>query len=472
LLAIATLIGSNTMPSIEFEIQNNFCVLPWQHINLKGDGTVMLCCQGPRVKDEQGKAMTVYEHSIAEIWNSADMRAVRSTMVAGERVAGCRRCWVVEDRGGISRRLQSNGVFFRAGGEIAQLKADAKKADYFCHTLPHDYQMDMGNACNLKCRTCSSGSSSKIASDPVHRRWELFRGTNEHKSDNQIAAEPSSVAANASDAKNSTADGLRPTAPWFEDTEFLTGALFENVEEVTGVHVIGGEPLVIRHLPTIVRHIAKSGHPERVTLGLTTNGTMFDETLIEPMARFGRLSISVSIDGIGDYFDYIRYPGKWPKIVENLDRYASMPNVALSILPTVHIYNALHFADLLRFCDARGVPAIFNPLVTPTYLAASVLPPAVRRVAIERLRQYAASVDQSRRIFAESLAQELAEKGDGIDRELLRLFMLFTNDLDSTRMLKFKDVCAETVALMAQDGIEWIDETLHAESAAKNSPVE
>ena len=456
------------MPSREFEIQNNFCVLPWQHINLKDDGTVMLCCQGPRIKDGQGKAMTVYEHSIEEIWNSADMRAMRSKMVAGERVAGCKQCWVVEDRGGISRRLQSNGMFFRAGGEIAQLKADAKKADYFCHTLPHDYQMDMGTACNLKCRTCDSGSSSKIASDPVHRSWELLRQTIKLKERAQITAELPSVEANASDAQSITAVGERPTAPWFEDAKFLTGALFENVKEVTGVHVIGGEPLVIRHLPTIVQHIATNGHPERVTLGLTTNGTLFDETLLEPMTRFGNLSISVSIDGLGDYFDYIRYPGKWAKIVENLDRYASMPNVALSILPTFHIYNALHFTDLLRFCDARGVRVIFNPLVSPAYLAASVLPPAVRRVAIERLRKYAASVDQQRRIFAESLAQELAEKGDGIDRELLRYFMLFTNDLDSTRTLKFKDVCAETVALMAQDGIEWIDETLYAESAAQD----
>lgn len=440
--------------------EQSLCVLPWKHLNLKIDGSVQLCCQGPHLKDIDGNPLTVYEHSPSDIWNSADMRATRRAMVSGAKVEGCRKCWEVEERGGSSRRMEANNAFLMEGKSIRQLKSDAETNLFHCHSAPCDYQLDLGNVCNLKCRTCFSQYSSRIAADSVHRRWEGFSFSDGKWSGINIAAGHKHF-----DVEDSPACSRFPSKlPWYEDHDFLIGELLDHPEHITGLQIIGGEPLVARQLAPVIHHLASKGVPERVTLNLTTNGTIFDPSLFNIMAGFREFSISVSIDGIGEPFEYIRYPGKWADILKHLDRYAEMSNVKLYVLPTFHIYNALHITDVFRFCDDRKLPLIFNTLGSPRFLAASVLPPKARRAAIDRLRQYAGATRvHAHRQLAETLARELEEKGESIDKELIRQFMLFTNDLDSLRQKRFKDLYGETISLMAEDGIEWTDETLHAQ---------
>ena len=439
----------------------SLCVLPWSHLNLKIDGSVQLCCQGPHLKDIDGNPMTVYEHSLGDIWNSADMRAIRSAMVSGDRVEGCRKCWEVEDRGGFSRRMHANYLFLKEGKSMRQLKSGTVRDSFHCHPSPCDYQLDLGNTCNLMCRTCSSQYSSRIAADPVRRRWESVSFRAGKWSGNNDTTDYTPGDAEVRPVRSRFTSNL----PWYEDHDFLFGELLVHPKHISGLQIIGGEPMVTRQLAPIIIHIASKGVPKRVTLHLTTNGTIFDSSLFNIMAGFRKLHISISIDGIGEYFEYIRYPGKWADILEHLDSYIKARNVKLSILPTFHIYNALHITDLFRFCDDRNLRLIFNTLWTPRFLAASVLPPKARSVAIDRLKKYAAVTRvHAHRQLAETLAQELEEKGDCIDRELIRQFMLFTNDLDSSRHKRFKDIYGETIDLMAEDGIQWSDETLYLPS--------
>ena len=236
-------------------------------------------------------------------------------------------------------------------------------------------------------------------------------------------------------------------------------------QDITGLQIIGGEPLVARQLAPVIHHIANHGMPGRVTINLTTNGTIFDQSLFNILARFRHISFSISIDGIGEYFEYIRHPGKWVHVIEHMDKYAEVKNVELYVLPTFSIYNALHITDVFRFCDDRKLRLIFNTLWTPRFLAASVLPPKARFAAVTRLKKYAQSTRvHAHRQLAETLASELEEKGTSVDKDLIRQFMLFTNDLDSTRKIRFRDIYGEMLSLMAEDDIEWTEETLHAET--------
>lgn len=341
--------------------EQSFCALPWKRLNLKTDGSVQLCCQGSRLKDTHGNPLTVYEHSLDDIWNSADMRAIRRAMVSGIRVEGCRKCWEIEERGGSSKRMEANDIFLMEGKSIHQLKLAAEKDSFYSPSSPCDYQLDLGNVCNLKCRTCFSQYSSRIAADPIHRRWEgsSFSG-------GKWAGVNTTTGHKHSDIENYSASDRFPSKlPWYENHDFLIGELLKHPEHISSLQIIGGEPLVARQLAPIIRHLATNGTPERVAINLTTNGTIFDPSLFNIMAGFRNVSLSVSIDGVGEYFEYIRYPGKWPDILEHLVRYAEAGSFKLYVLPTFHIYNALHITDVFRFCDHRKLPLIFNTLWTP-----------------------------------------------------------------------------------------------------------
>ena len=52
---------------------------------------------------------------------------------------------------------------------------------------------------------------------------------------------------------------------------------------------------------------------------------MANKEFLESMAgNFKDLVFSVSIDGIGDKFEYLRHPGKWEEVEKNLDFYYSL----------------------------------------------------------------------------------------------------------------------------------------------------
>jgi len=113
---------------------------------------------------------------------------------------------------------------------------------------------------------------------------------------------------------------LNSKPPWYEDERFLFEEFLSRPEEISDLHIIGGEPLVLRQFTLIIQHLRSKGTPQSTNIAFTTNGTRFDPFLIEAISEFRSVSVSVSFDGLGDYFEYIRYPGKWNDFIENLDR--------------------------------------------------------------------------------------------------------------------------------------------------------
>ena len=94
-----------------------------------------------------------------------------------------------------------------------------------------------------------------------------------------------------------------------------------------------------------------------------------------------------------------------------------------------------------------------------------VLPPSGRRLAIERLWSYAEGdcLPKNRELVF-GLASGLEKAGDRevFDENLMRTFMLFTNDLDITRGQSFRDTHGELLELITDAGFMWTNETFHA----------
>jgi hypothetical protein len=125
--------------------------------------------------------------------------------------------------------------------------------------------------------------------------------------------------------------------------------------------------------------------------------------------------------------------------------------------------NALNITQLFRYLDAQDIGFAAYFLHWPHYLAAGYLPPMLRRLAAERLRDYATSdCRPHHQALVQSLASQFEAGSDEVDTKLLRDFMLFSNDLDATREQSIHTADPELVALLAEAGFPWIDERLHA----------
>ena len=161
-----------------------FCVHPWMHLRLHGEGRAQVCCRYQASIAENGVPLSLHTHGFDAIWNAGEMRQIRRDMIEGRKVAGCHECYEEDRNGVVSMRRRDNeawenGWLNEERLSIAALKAQTVAADYTLPTLPANIEIFTGSLCNLKCRMCHDGVSSRIATDrraphlgdrPVRRR--------------------------------------------------------------------------------------------------------------------------------------------------------------------------------------------------------------------------------------------------------------------------------------------------------------
>jgi MoaA/NifB/PqqE/SkfB family radical SAM enzyme len=286
---------------------------------------------------------------------------------------------------------------------------------------------------------CCGYSSSRIDQDPVHRQW------------------------------NGGAPGHKKRLPtgkrWFEDKNFILTEVFRRPEQVKQLEFLGGETLLIKEVGDILECLIEAGVADNIVLMATTNGTVIKSPWLGLTERFKELVLNVSIDGFGRYYEYIRYPARWSTVTRNIEILKKRSRTRLTAIATLQAYNALKIVELFKYLDSVGLDFYAYPVIQPAYLSPKVLPPRVRRLAIKRLSSYAETdcLPKNRELVT-GLAKGLEKPGDleTFDENLMRAFMLFTNDLDITRGQSFRDTHGELLQLITNAGFTWTDEICHA----------
>jgi MoaA/NifB/PqqE/SkfB family radical SAM enzyme len=426
------------------EKRETFCVMPWLYLQLLSHGKIKPCCKFKQFVTKDGAPMSVYKQSLAEIWNSDEMRSIRRAMVHNERLPGCVDCYEEEDSGGISLRKArnrdwQNGWLNEQNIDIDVLKARAISNDGRVRTTPSFLQLDVGNLCNLKCRMCQGYSSSQIDRDPVHRQWN--------------GAAPLD--------KERLPTGKR----WFEDKDFILTELLQDPDQIKLLQFLGGETLLIKEIRNILEILIGAGVAQNITLLAATNGTVIKSPWLDLAERFKQLSLNVSLDGFGKYYEYIRFPARWLTVTRNIETLRQRSKTWVMVIATLQMYNALNIVELFEYLDSVELDFYAYPVAGPGYLSPKLLPPRARQLAIKRLSSYAETgcLPKNRELVM-GLAKGLEKPGDleAFDQNLMRAFMLFTNDLDTTRGQSFRSTHDELLQLITDAGFKWTNETFHA----------
>jgi len=99
---------------------------------------------------------------------------VRAAMARAKNPRACRVCW---ERRGDGRRqpagLVMNVAYRQLGGRLAieALSGEGARAATVWSAGRTGFILELGNVCNLKCRSCHPLFSSRIAADDVHTAW-------------------------------------------------------------------------------------------------------------------------------------------------------------------------------------------------------------------------------------------------------------------------------------------------------------
>jgi hypothetical protein len=172
-------------------------------------------------------------------------------------------------------------------------------------------------SCNLACRTCSPANSTF---------WE------KHLRDNNLAL---------------TTD-TPPTQNFAKIKNLLESLDLSNLLQV---QFCGGETLMGNtywNTAQLIADLVPDAH-NKILLGFQTNGTQpIDERYYQIIERFRLVKFMISIDGIDDKFDYLRWPASWNQVVDNIMsiREKAPGNVMFYIQETTSCLNLYYFGQV------------------------------------------------------------------------------------------------------------------------------
>ena len=399
-----------------------FCMAPWANLHVQAEGFVTPCCE------TRQRVGNINRTPFREIWNGADMSAVRRQMLAGEKLDACQKCYDKEAAGVRSFRQDLNDQARHLAGTI---RSDGSAGD----AVPVFWDVRFSNLCNFRCRTCWHGSSS---------RW-------------------------FADAKAlGTTAGDRAIVQGVEDAGGLFDQLDAILPQVEEIYFAGGEPLIMDEHYRLLEILSARGLFD-IPLRYNTN---FSETVwkeqdvFDIWARFRKVTVRASVDASGARGELMRKGQDWSQFLANGSRIRERaPNVELTTDTTVSILNILHLPQLFRELLAAGfVPAArmrLHLLQDPPHYNVRILPPRWKDRARAALTE---AVDVVHRATAgtpwhdaavalhRAQAAEIESYMDGEDMSArLPEFRHITGRLDSLREEKTAEVFPELAPLLAGD---------------------
>jgi sulfatase maturation enzyme AslB (radical SAM superfamily) len=262
---------------------------------------------------------------------------------------------------GSSRRHRSNQksvIFTKTAFEQSYQQSPGYKhfsfsqdMDGITTTLPIDLHLDLGNHCNLACKMCWSGASTRIAAQMV--KWGV-------EEDRQYLG-----------------------VDWTSDPEVWNRFLSEldAFPNLKNIHLMGGETLLSPRFEQLVDHMIAKERWE-VSFSFVTNGTVYKPDLIAKLSKFTRVGIEISIETTTKHNDYVRQGSKVEDVLDNIQKYQKLcnrTNISLTVRSAISALTIGYYYTLLEYCLDNNL-LIKSLLVTnPAYLDCRGLPADVKQ---------------------------------------------------------------------------------------------
>jgi MoaA/NifB/PqqE/SkfB family radical SAM enzyme len=145
---------------------------------------------------------------------------------------------------------------------------------------------------------------------------------------------------------------------------------YKNARRVT---LLGGEPLFDPKTFKILKNLADNNNTD-CFISLVTNGSIkLNPSQIELFKKFTDLNICISIDGTESAFEYLRWPGNWENLLENLNHYRNI-TTNISISYTISSLNALYYDQTVQWFNKNNLQYNHNVVESPNWLSVKNMP--------------------------------------------------------------------------------------------------
>jgi sulfatase maturation enzyme AslB (radical SAM superfamily) len=202
--------------------------------------------------------------------------------------------------------------------------------------LPLSLELRLGNQCNLQCISCWGMSSSLVQSERLDILDKgLLKEYNLEKIDKKWKEETDIV------IKSKLTE-------WYE-----TDMFYENFRKMAPklkrLYTTGGEPTVIKANYKILEMLLEAGN-KSCSVEFTSNMTTWNNKFYDALAQFENVEIQMSIDGVDEIGEYIRYPSNFKIVRENMFKAVEMasdnPNWKIKCYTVLQALNYKHLVPI------------------------------------------------------------------------------------------------------------------------------
>lgn len=259
------------------------------------------------------------------------------------------------------KTLESLDIEYNCSHCIKQESAGATWSHRQLFNNPKEFVLGIcfDNICNLKCVTCSPTHTSQLIQE-----WEILGKLN-------------------GDHDKRYFTRLSKQAP--SKLEFIKQTLEQTDFELLKLEIFGGEPLINPKVFEFIDWVAKQPFANNTTLTITTNATVYTDKIESYINSFRLVAIQLSVDGIDEMFEYLRFGAGFKAASQVIDQYYALlseyNNFTLGFNFTLSWMNSLHFIDFYNWA-ASNYPYIhlhLTKLEGPPMYSVEIIPSTLKK---------------------------------------------------------------------------------------------
>jgi len=311
------------MDAKKFLKNKSICTLPWNGFELEPDGNVKNCIISTT------KLGNINYSNIKDIVQGKKMQDLKQRMLDDKKPYNCSGCYLQEkDRTDLSS-ISSRLYYLKHLGT-------KNKIDFYDNVknfaLKH-VDLRWTNSCNQACVYCGPEYSSKWAQE-----------MNVKVKSNKEARQ--------------------------EVKDFV----FENIEQLENVYLAGGEPMLMKENKQFLTEL-KTKNPA-CTVRVNTNLSTTETGIFELLCDFKNVHWTISVESIGEEYNYIRHHGNWDDFEKNIDVVTKLDHkISFNMLHFILNYKSIHgCVDYLKGKGFNDNSFIIGPLYRPPHLNTMNLP--------------------------------------------------------------------------------------------------
>jgi MoaA/NifB/PqqE/SkfB family radical SAM enzyme len=340
-------------------LPTNFCVAPFIQHTTHPSGSNSPC---PYLG---GTTWAGGGESILEQWSSSKLEQLRQDFKDNKKSYICKRCWNEEDNHKRSLRLRLfDPVTHTSDYSFATPKLIEQRItnNRYLSAGPAVLTIKNGNVCNAKCRSCHPNDSSKWSGDAE----KLHALTKERIYFNLHNKEIN-----------------------WSDTQVDEIVKLSN--NLVRLELFGGEPTYNKRVATILNRLVELGTAKNITLYINTNGSVNIPKRLPMVTEFRDIELGVSLDGVGDQFNYIRHGSIYNEVIDNIlstQQFFKENNIKYWIdsISTVSVLNVFYLPELKQAVrKILPLDPFWNLLFDPAHLYIRNMPDQVKQEVITKL---------------------------------------------------------------------------------------